>query len=92
MILQVSFVNYVVNESRSVLHACSISSRVRTVESQMESEIREVLFDLQEIFQIEHFVQRTGMKQLEWRMRDTLALLWGALVLAGMIVLSRFGL
>ena len=35
---------------------------------------------------------RTRMKQLEWRMRDTLALLWGALVLAGMIVLSRFGL
>ena len=32
------------------------------------------------------------MKQLEWHMRDTLALLWGALVLAGMIVLSRFGL
>ena len=35
---------------------------------------------------------RTRMKQLEWRMRDTLALLWGALVLAGMIVLSRFWL
>ena len=35
---------------------------------------------------------RTRMKQLEWRGRDTLALLWGALVLAGMIVLSRFGL
>ena len=35
---------------------------------------------------------RTRMKQLEWRMRDTLALIWGALVLAGMIVLSRFGL
>ena len=35
---------------------------------------------------------RTRMKQLEWRMRDTLALLWGALVLAGMIVLARFGL
>ena len=35
---------------------------------------------------------RTRMKQLEWRMRDTLALRWGALVLAGMIVLSRFGL
>lgn len=35
---------------------------------------------------------RTRMKQLEWRMRDTLALLWGALVLASMIVLSRFGL
>ena len=35
---------------------------------------------------------RTRMKQLEWRMRDTLALLWGALVLVGMIVLSRFGL
>jgi ABC-type cobalt transport system, permease component CbiQ and related transporters len=35
---------------------------------------------------------RTRMKQPEWRMRDTLAMLWGALVLAGMIVLSRSGL
>ena len=35
---------------------------------------------------------RTRMKQLKWRMRDTLALLWGALVLAGVIVLARFGL
>ena len=60
VILQVSFVDYVVNESRSILHACSISSRVRTVECQMESEVREVLFDLQEIFQIEHLIQRTG--------------------------------
>ena len=32
------------------------------------------------------------MKQLEWRTRDTLAMLWGVLVLAGMIVLARFGL
>ena len=35
---------------------------------------------------------RTRMKQLTWCMRDTLAMVWSALVLAGVIVLARFGL
>ena len=35
---------------------------------------------------------RTRMKQLTWCTRDTLAMLWSALVLAGVIVLARFGL
>ena len=35
---------------------------------------------------------RTRMKQLTWCTRDTLAMVWSALVLAGVIVLSRFGL
>ena len=35
---------------------------------------------------------RTRMKQLTWCTRDTLAMVWSALVLAGVIVLARFGL
>ena len=35
---------------------------------------------------------RTRMKQLTWCTRDTLAMIWSALVLAGVIVLARFGL
>lgn len=35
---------------------------------------------------------RTRMKQLRWHRRDTLAMLWGAVVLAGMFTLSHFGL
>ena len=35
---------------------------------------------------------RTRMKQLAWCTRDTLAMVWSALVLAGVIVLARFGL
>ena len=35
---------------------------------------------------------RTRMKQLTWCTRDTLAMIWSALVLAGVIVLVRFGL
>ena len=35
---------------------------------------------------------RTRMKQLTWCARDTLAMVWSALVLAGVIVLARFGL
>ena len=35
---------------------------------------------------------RTRMKQLTWAVRDTLAMVWSALVLAGVIVLARFGL
>ena len=35
---------------------------------------------------------RTRMKQLTWCTRDTLAMVWSALVLAGVIVLVRFGL
>ena len=37
-------------------------------------------------------VGRTRMKQLTWCTRDTLAMVWSALVLAGVIVLARFGL
>ena len=35
---------------------------------------------------------RTRMKQLTWCTRDTLAMIWSALVLAGVIMLVRFGL
>ena len=35
---------------------------------------------------------RTKLKQLTWCTRDTLAMIWSALVLAGVIVLVRFGL
>lgn len=35
---------------------------------------------------------RTRMKQLTWCTRDTLAMIWSVLVLAGVIVLARFGL
>ncbi|GFH88454.1 hypothetical protein IMSAGC001_03897 [Bacteroides acidifaciens] len=48
------------NEAWSVLHTRSIGCRIRTVKSQVECEVREVFFDLQEVFQIEHFVQCTG--------------------------------
>ena len=47
------------NEARSILHACCICCGIRTVQSQMERKVREILLDLQEVFQIEYFIQRT---------------------------------
>ena len=59
VVFQVSFVNYVVYEARSVLHACCIGCRIGTVQCKVELEVGEILFNLQEVFQIEHFVQCT---------------------------------
>ena len=59
MVLQISLIDYLMNETCRIANACCICCRIRTVECQMELEVREILFYLQEVFQIEHFVQRT---------------------------------
>ena len=56
MVFQVSLVNYVVYEARSILHARCIGCRIGTVQCKMELEVGEILFNLQEVFQIEHFI------------------------------------
>ena len=59
MIFEICLIDNLVNKARSVLHACCISSWIRTVKCQVETEIGEFLFNCQEIFKIEHFVKRT---------------------------------
>ena len=48
------------NESGSVFYTSCICYRVRTVQSQVEVEVREVFFQSKEVFQIEYFVQCTS--------------------------------
>ena len=59
VVFQVSLVNYVVYEARSVLHARCIGCRIGTVQCKMELEVGEILFYLQEVFQVEHLVEST---------------------------------
>ena len=44
VILQVGLIHHVMHKTRGVLHACCVCGRIRTVQSQMEMEIREILF------------------------------------------------
>ena len=46
VILQISFIHHIVNETCGILHACCIGCGIRTVQSQMEVEVREVFFQL----------------------------------------------
>ena len=59
MILQVLFVHYLMYEPRCVFNVSCVGFRVRTVESQVEFEVGEVLFKLKEVVQIEYFGKRT---------------------------------
>ena len=47
MVLQISFVNHVVYETCRILHTGCVCSRVRTVERQVEFEVREIFLNLQ---------------------------------------------
>ena len=60
MVFEICLVEYVVNESGGILHACGIGLGIGTVERQIEAEIREVLFDLVVIVEIEGLFERTG--------------------------------
>lgn len=44
VVFQISLIHHVMHKARSVLHACCVCGRIRTVQSQMEMEIREILF------------------------------------------------
>ena len=46
VVFQVSLVNYVVYEARSILHARCIGCRIGTVQCKMELEVGEILFNL----------------------------------------------
>ena len=59
MILQISIEHHLVYETCRVLHARCIGCRVGTVQCQMEVEVGIILLQLQEVLQIEHFVQGT---------------------------------
>ena len=54
-------------ETCRILHTGCVCSRVRTVECQVELEVREVFLNLQEVFQIEHLVQCTGTVEVVHR-------------------------
>ena len=53
MVLQIGLVHHVVNEACHVLHAGCISCRIRTVEGEMEVEVRELLLDLGIVLEVE---------------------------------------
>ena len=53
MVLQISLVHHVVNEACHILHSCCIGCRIRTVESEVEVEVRELLLNLCEVIEVE---------------------------------------
>ena len=53
MVLEVGLVHHIVDESCHVLHSCCIGCRIRTVEREVEVEIRELLLDCREVFEVE---------------------------------------
>ena len=59
MILQVVIIHHLMNETSCIFHTSSISSRIWTVECQVEVEVREVFLQSEEIIQIEYFIQST---------------------------------
>ena len=57
VILEIGVVHHLMHKSRRICHSGSIGSRVGTVERKVELEVREILLKLEEIFEIEHFVE-----------------------------------
>ena len=60
VLLEVGVAHYWSNEAWSILHAQCISLRIWTVQSQVEVEVRELLLQLQEVFQEEYLINCTS--------------------------------
>ena len=60
MILEVGLVHHVVYKTGRVLDTRCISGRIRTVKSQMEVEVREVLLDLGKVLKVERLDKTAG--------------------------------
>ena len=59
MLLEICLVHDIVNESCHILHSSCIGCRIRTVESEVEVEVRELLLDFSIILEVECLFQAT---------------------------------
>ena len=53
MLLEVGLIHHIVHKACNILDSCCICCRIRTVESEMEVEVRELLLDFSEILEVE---------------------------------------
>ena len=60
MVLQIGVQHDLMDEARSVLDSSCIGCRIRTVQSQVEVEVRILFFQAQEVVEIEYLVQCTS--------------------------------
>ena len=59
VLLKICLVHHIVNETCNILDSCFICCRIRTVESKVEVEVRELFLDFSIVFEVECFLQAT---------------------------------
>src|SRR5574344_133037 len=64
VIFEIGIVHHLMDESCHIFYTCLVGYRIRTVESQMEVEVGILLFQSEEVVEIEHFAQRTGTVEI----------------------------